>query len=74
MQPSHSVEATQYPQSLDQLLRDAEHAHGHLCAGQVLGVRMAMFGLELLGIKDPRGADRKRLVNTHKPAPFPPLS
>ena len=62
MQPSHSVEATQYPQSLDQLLRDAEHVHGHLCAGQVLGVRMAMFGLELLGIKDPRGADRKRLV------------
>ena len=48
--------------SLDELLREAEIAHGHLCAGQVLGVRMAMLGLELLGISDPRGADRKRLV------------
>lgn len=48
--------------SLDQLLRDAEVAHGHLCAGQVLGVRLAMLGLELLGIDDPYGKDRKRLI------------
>jgi formylmethanofuran dehydrogenase subunit E len=48
--------------SFDELLRDAEEAHGHLCAGQVLGVRMAMLGLELLGIDDPRGKDRKRLI------------
>jgi formylmethanofuran dehydrogenase subunit E len=48
--------------SLDDYLREAEHAHGHLCAGQVLGVRMAMLGLEKLGIADPRGKDRKRLV------------
>jgi formylmethanofuran dehydrogenase subunit E len=48
--------------NFDELLRDAEEAHGHLCAGQVLGVRMAVFGLELLGIADPRGVDRKRLV------------
>src|SRR5512146_836594 len=48
--------------TLDDYLRDAEHAHGHLCAGQVLGVRMAMLGLERLGIADPRGKDRKRLV------------
>jgi formylmethanofuran dehydrogenase subunit E len=48
--------------SLDDYLRDAEQAHGHLCAGQVLGVRMAMLGLQKLGIEDPRGADRKRLV------------
>ena len=47
---------------LDDLLREAEVAHGHLCAGQILGVRMAMHGLNLLGINDPRGADRKRLV------------
>ncbi len=44
------------------LLRDAEIAHGHLCAGQILGVRMAMLGCRRLGIDDPRGADRKRLV------------
>lgn len=48
--------------SLDQYLREAEAAHGHLCAGQVLGVRMAIAGLSRLGIDDPRGADRKRLV------------
>ncbi len=48
--------------SLDELLRKAEVAHGHLCAGQVLGVRMALLGLERLGIADPYGADRKRLV------------
>jgi formylmethanofuran dehydrogenase subunit E len=48
--------------SFDELLRDAEIAHGHLCAGQVLGVRMAMLGLELLGLNDPYGKDRKRLV------------
>lgn len=40
----------------------AAAAHGHLCAGQILGLRMAMHGLKLLGIPDPEGADRKRLV------------
>ena len=49
-------------ESLDNLLVKAEAAHGHLCAGQILGVRMALLGLQLLGINDPRGADRKRLV------------
>src|SRR5215469_1738534 len=48
--------------SFDELLLDAEVAHGHLCAGQVLGVRLAMRGLELLGIDDPHGKDRKRLI------------
>src|ERR1700685_1658872 len=56
---------------LDELLRAAELAHGHLCAGQVLGVRMAMLALRRLGIDDPRkrtladgslNPDRKRLV------------
>jgi formylmethanofuran dehydrogenase subunit E len=48
--------------SFDEYLRDAEVAHGHLCAGQVLGVRLAMLGLKNLGIDDPQGRDRKRLV------------
>ena len=48
--------------TLDEYLREAEQAHGHLCAGQVLGVRLAMLGLAKLGIEDPRGKDRKRLV------------
>jgi formylmethanofuran dehydrogenase subunit E len=47
---------------IDELLEEAKLAHGHLCAGQVLGVRMALHGLQLLGIEDPRGRDRKRLV------------
>jgi formylmethanofuran dehydrogenase subunit E len=43
-------------------LHDAEIAHGHLCAGQILGVRLALLGLKKLGIDDPQGKDRKRLV------------
>lgn len=48
--------------SLQEYLDDAAIAHGHLCAGQVLGVRMAMFGLKKLGLEDPQGKDRKRIV------------
>ena len=47
--------------TLDAYLEDAERAHGHLCAGQVLGVRLAMLGLSRLGIDDPV-RDRKRLL------------
>ncbi|MGI4981471.1 MAG: FmdE family protein [Janthinobacterium lividum] len=50
------------PLDLDALLQDAAVAHGHLCAGQVLGVRMAIHACQLLGIEEPRGRDRKRLV------------
>ncbi len=46
----------------DDLLRQAELAHGHLCAGQILGVRLAMLGCQRLGIAEPRTTDRKRLV------------
>jgi len=50
--------------ALDELLLEAERAHGHLCAGQVLGVRMAMLGLRLIDLPDPRSDRdaRKRLV------------
>ena len=47
--------------SLSEYLELAAVAHGHLCAGQVLGVRLAMLGLRELGIADP-SAGRKRLV------------
>lgn len=40
----------------------AAQAHGHMCAGQVLGLRLAIHGLGLLGIDDPTGTHRKRLV------------
>jgi formylmethanofuran dehydrogenase subunit E len=48
--------------TLEEYLQDASIAHGHLCAGQVLGVRMAMLGLRKLGLEDPQGKDRKRIV------------
>src|ERR1700687_210393 len=48
--------------SLDAYLIEAEKAHGHLCAGQVLGVRLAMLGLEKWGSEAPRGKERKRLI------------
>ncbi len=50
---------------LEELLAEAELAHGHLCAGQILGVRMAMLALHRLGIRDPR----KRLLANGEPNP-----
>lgn len=46
----------------ERLLKEAVAFHGHLCAGQVLGVRMSMIGLRKIGIHDPKGADRKDLL------------
>ena len=46
----------------DEYVALAETAHGHMCAGQILGLRLALCGVRLLGIDDPAGADRKRLV------------
>ncbi len=48
-------------ESFDQLLAESTRIHGHICAGQVIGVRMTMAALELIGIDDPKGADRKKL-------------
>ena len=47
--------------SLEEYLALAAQAHGHMCPGQVLGVRMAMLGLRELGIDDP-AKHRKRLL------------
>lgn len=44
------------------LLAESVKIHGHLCPGQALGVRMSMLGLKEIGIKDPKGADRKSLI------------
>ncbi|HEX5708115.1 MAG TPA: FmdE family protein [Pyrinomonadaceae bacterium] len=49
-------------QTLEELLEECGRLHGHMCAGQLLGARMALLGCRLVGITDPRGADRKRLV------------
>lgn len=49
-------------ESLDELLEECGRLHGHLCAGQLLGVRMSQLGCRLIGLDDPRGADRKKLI------------
>jgi len=46
----------------DEYVALAETAHGHICAGQILGLRLAIYGLKLLGLDDPAGSQRKRLV------------
>ncbi|CAK8719421.1 Formylmethanofuran dehydrogenase subunit E [Candidatus Electrothrix laxa] len=48
-------------ESFDELLDISTKIHGHICAGQVIGVRMSILGLERIGIDDPKGADRKKL-------------
>lgn len=41
-------------QSFSTLLAESVKKHGHLCAGQVIGVRMAMLGCRLIEIPDPK--------------------
>lgn len=47
--------------TLDEYLGLAGQAHGHICAGQILGVRLAMLGMREIGIEDPE-RERKRFV------------
>lgn len=44
---------------LDSLLRKTAAFHGHLCAGTVIGTRMALAGLREVGITDPEGSQQK---------------
>lgn len=46
----------------EKLLEESVSLHGHLCPGQVLGVKMSMLGLKEIGIEDPRGKDRKDII------------
>ncbi len=41
-------------EDFETLLRGSVEAHGHLCPGQVVGVRMAMLGCRLIGLDEPR--------------------
>src|SRR5215204_4036539 len=49
-------------ETLDTLLNECERLHGHMCAGQLLGARMALLGCRLIGVDDPRGSDRRKLI------------
>ncbi len=44
------------------LLDKAAAFHGHLCSGQIVGVRIALLGLRELGILDPLGVDQKKII------------
>lgn len=48
-------------ETFEELLAESTRIHGHICAGQVIGVRMTIAALERIGIGDPKGADRKKL-------------
>ncbi len=45
-------------QSFETLLEHSAKAHGHLCPGQVVGVRMAMLGCRLLGLDNPSSREQ----------------
>ena len=47
---------------IDQLVEQYDLKHGNLCPGALLALRMSVLGCALVGIEDPRGADRNKLV------------
>jgi formylmethanofuran dehydrogenase subunit E len=49
-------------QDFETLLEGSAKVHGHLCPGQVVGVRMAMLGCELIGLDAPRHPDQIRKI------------
>jgi formylmethanofuran dehydrogenase subunit E len=50
-------------QDFESLLKNSAAAHGHLCPGQAVGVRMAMLGCRLIGLDEPTRRDQiKKLV------------
>lgn len=50
-------------QDFEALLKGSVKEHGHLCPGQVVGVRMAMLGCRLIGLNDPSSHDQiKKLI------------
>ena len=48
--------------TFEEHLQAAAAMHGHLCAGQVIGVRMARRGCLELGLDPDERADRQRLI------------
>jgi formylmethanofuran dehydrogenase subunit E len=49
--------------SFEVLLESSAAAHGHLCPGQAVGVRMAILGCRLIGLDEPTRHDQiKKLI------------
>jgi formylmethanofuran dehydrogenase subunit E len=46
----------------EKLLAESAAVHGHVCPGQVLGIRMAMLGCQELGIRRPKEEAKRMMV------------
>lgn len=53
---------TNYFDTYENLVKQAGAFHGDICHGIRIGTRMTMSGLRRIGIVDPKGADRKKLM------------
>lgn len=60
--PSALGENKPVPANFEAILEESVRLHGHLCPGQVLGVRLSLLGLALLGVSEPKGKDRKSFM------------
>ncbi len=49
-------------EDFETLLAGSAKEHGHMCAGQVIGVRMAMLGITLIGLKNPKATDEIKKI------------
>jgi formylmethanofuran dehydrogenase subunit E len=62
MTSSH-IEVITDMDTFESLLKSSAATHGHLCPGQVVGVRMAMLGCRLIGLDEPTRHDQiKKLI------------
>lgn len=48
--------------TFEELLQTSAAVHGHLCPGQVVGVRMALLGCRLIGLDDPNSHDQIKKI------------
>lgn len=53
------VQAKKIAPSLEYMLEKTAAFHGHLCAGTVIGTRMALVGMREVDITDPKGSQKK---------------
>jgi len=48
--------------NFEKLLERSVRIHGHLCPGQVLGVKMAIWGMQLIGLDVPEAGRMKNMI------------
>ena len=58
-----AVGSQEFEKKVVRLIESSAEAHGHLCPGQVVGVRMALLGGRLIGLDVPaQGRDIKKII------------